>query len=244
MLADTLRAVADTPLVDEDGGEHRLRLLPPATEDEIADAASMLSGRLPTELLEALRVSAGFENGPIEFGFLDLAGFGLEEIFPNAYPIAHDGFGNYWVLDLPEDGAECGPVFFACHDPPVIAFQSDSPSQFVHDVLALWQSGPRSAVDRVHEEVTDSIWATHSGLLDRSAALASEDPLLVDFAAEFPTEAVFADLRRPKEGDGFSWGRFGPRTEWRRAGGHRLWGAVPPPRRPSLFRRLFGSREN
>ncbi|MDH3223165.1 MAG: SMI1/KNR4 family protein [Gemmatimonadota bacterium] len=243
MLADTLRAVAGTVLVDEDGDEHVLELLPPATDSEIAGLESELSGLLPRELREALRVSAGFANGPIELGLLDLAGFGMEDIFPRAFPLGHDGFGNYWVLDLLSEGEECGPVFFACHDPPVVAFQSDTASQFIHDVLALWQSGPRSPVDVVHEDVTDAIWASNSGVQDRDSALASDDAVVAGFAAEFPVDAVIADLRAPGVGDGFSWGRFGPRTEWRRAGPLRLWGAVPPPKRQGLISRIFGSRK-
>lgn len=242
MLADALRRVAGTRLVDEDGNEEILELLPSATEAEIAEAESELSLPLPTELREAMRVSSGFANGPLEsFGFLDLAGFGMEDVFPHAFPLGHDGFGNYWVLDLLPDVDACGPVFFACHDPPVIAFQSESAAAFVGEVLALWQPGPRSPVDLVHEDVTSSIWAGSSGLIDRAAALsAADDPALKEFAEDFQPEAVFADLRAPEIGDGFPWGRFGPRTEWRRAGTLRIWAAVPPPRRPGLLSRLFG----
>ena len=240
MLADTLRDVAGTHLVDEDGKEHILELLPPATDSEVAKVASECSVPLPTELREALMVSAGFANGPLEsLGFLDLAGFGMEDVFPNAYPLGHDGFGNYWVLDVLPDEDQCGPVFYACHDPPVVAYQSSSPSEFIREVVAVWQSGPRSPIDIVHEDVTSAIWTSDSGLTNREMALVSDDPILADFAAEFPSETVFADLRAAKVGDGFSWGRYGPRTEWTRAGRHRLWAAVPPPARHGLFARFF-----
>jgi hypothetical protein len=244
MLAETLSEVAGTRLVDEDGHEETLELLPPATDAEIAEAEAAFSVPLPVELLDALRVTAGFANGPIEsLGFLDLAGFGMDDVFPNPYPLGHDGFGNYWVLDLLPDQDECGPVFYACHDPPVIAFQSPSASAFIREVVALGQAGPRSPVDIVHEDVTSAIWASSSGLVSHDAARASGDPVLSEFAAGFPAEAVFADLRRPTLGDGFPWGRFGPRTEWTRAGARRLWATVPPQRR-GLMARLFGPRGN
>lgn len=240
MLADTLRDVAGTRLVDEDGEEHVLELLPPATESELAKVASESSVPLPTELRQALTVCTGFANGPLEsLGFLDLAGFGMEDVFPNAYPLGHDGFGNYWVLDLLPGEDQCGPVFFACHDPPVVAFQSSDPSAFVREVVALWQSGPRSPIDVVHDDVTSAIWASNSGLTDRDVVLTSDDPTLAEFAADFPPGAVFADLRAAKIGDGFSWGRYGPRTEWIRAGRHRLWALAPPPPRRGLLSRLF-----
>ncbi len=40
-------------------------------------------------------------------------------------------------------------------------------------------------------------------------------------------------------GDGFSWGRFGPRTEIRRAGHAHVWALIPPERKPGLWQRLF-----
>ena len=88
---------------------------------------------------------------PLEsFSLLDLEGFGLEEAFPQAYSIAHDGYGNYWVLDLlPGDGA-WGPVFYACHDPAVIGYQAETIETFLADVVAMWRPG-RSPVDRMHE---------------------------------------------------------------------------------------------
>lgn len=239
-LADTLREISGSALVDEDGNDYTLELLPPATEEEIAELEAALSLPLPDELREALAVTAGLASGPVEsLGFLDVEGFGMEDVFPEAFPLAHDGFGNYWVLDLLPDGDECGPVFYACHDPPVIAFQSESASAFVRDVIAMGQPGARSPVDIVHEDVTFEIWGSAAGLMSQEEASDSADGVLVEFAASFPPEAVFADLRVLSVGAGFPWGRFGPRTEWTRAGTHRLWAAVPPQRR-GLLSRLFG----
>jgi hypothetical protein len=239
MLAETLRELAGSVMTDEDGQEERLELLPPATEAEIAEIEASFSTGLPNDLRQALNVSAGFANGPIEsVGFLDVDGFGMEDVFPDAYPVGHDGFGNYWILDLLPDMDDCGPVFFACHDPPVIAFQSPDLSDFLRAVVSLWQPGGRSPIDIVHEEVTSSIWTSNTGIMNHETALTSSDVLLAEFASGFPEEAMFADLRAPKVGDGFSWGRFGPRTEWSRAGVHRMWATVPPQRR-GLLARIF-----
>jgi hypothetical protein len=240
MLAQALLELAGTHLVDDDGASEVLELLPPATDREIADLEDSLSVPLPTELREALRVSTGFVNGPLEsLSLLDLAGFGMDDVFPEPYSIGHDGFGNYWILDLLPDRDECGPVYYACHDPPVIAYQSATPADFLRDVVALWQDGPRSPVDVVHDDVASSIWASKAGLTGRDALDTSGDPVLLDFAAGFPPETVFADLRSATVGEGFAWGRYGPRTEWTRAGTHRLWATVPPTRR-GLLDRIFG----
>ncbi len=242
MLADALQDLARVRLVDDDGQEEFLELLPPATEEEIARFEPGLPSPLPTEIRDALLVSRGLANGPLEsFDLMDLGGFGMEDVFPHAHPIGHDGFGNYWVVDLHAGSVAWSPVFFACHDPPVIAFQSETVEQFVRDAVAMWRPvHPRSPVDEVHEDVTDRIWATNPGVIPHDEAAASPDPVLQDFASTLDSAAVLADLRRAKLGDGFSWGRYGPRTSWVRHGTERLWATVPPRKRRSLLARLFG----
>ena len=241
MLADLFAELSGAVLVDEDGREETLRLLPPATPEEVARVEAELPAPLPDEIRSALAVSKGFENGPLEsLSLVDLGGaLGMEDIFPHVWPIAHDGFGNYWVVDVRPGDEAWAPVFFACHDPPVIAFQSHTVEGFVRGAVALWQDGPRSPVDEVHEEGTFRIWAEGSGLVPRAEALASTDPRLRQVAEGLPEDAVLADLRDAGPGDGFPWGRFGPRVEWTRHGDDRLWSVVPP-RRRSLLRRLFG----
>jgi hypothetical protein len=76
-------------------------------------------------------------------------------------------------------------------------------------------------------------------VLDRSAALAADDELGA-FARTLDGRYLFVDLRRPEVGDGFSWGRFGPRTEVRRHGYARLFAYAAPEQRPGLLARLLG----
>lgn len=241
MLADALRSLAGLRLTDEDGTTHILELLPPATEAELRRLEASLPAPVPDEIRAALRVTTGLANGPLEsLSLLDLEGFGLEEAFPHAYSIAHDGYGNYWVLDLLPEPGPWGPVFYACHDPPVIAYQAETIEAFLGDVVALWQPGRRSPVDRMHEEDVHRIWRDHEGLLEPVDAAGSGDPVLAAFAGTLPAGARVADLRQAQPGQGFAWGRFGPRTEIRRAGRERLWALIPPEQRPGLLRRLFG----
>lgn len=241
MLADTLKAIAGQPLVDTDGEVTHLELLPPATDAEIRALEAKLPGRLPDEMRAALAVTTGFANGPLEsFSLLDLEGFGLEEAFPCAYSIAHDGFGNYWILDVLPDATDWGPVLFACHDPAVIAFQSPSMEAFVKDVVTTAPDDPRSPINHVHEKVVHELWRDHSALIQQATAAASSDPKLRDFAGSLSPDAVIADLREPRTGSGFAWGMHGPRTEIRRFHTERLWALTPPPHRPGFFSRLFG----
>jgi hypothetical protein len=241
MLANTIRQLAGRRWTDTDGNVNTIELLPPATDDEIRALQARVPGPVPDEMLAALRVSTGFAQGPLEsFSLLDLGGFGLEEVFPHAYSLAHDGYGNYWVLDVLPNATDWGPVFFACHDPPVIAFQSPTVDTFLRDVTAMAPDDPRSPIDQVHERVVNHIWSSHPGLIAQAAALASEDATLREFARSLGATARIADLRHPQPGDGFAWGRHGPRTEIQRFGQERLWAILPPRERPGLLSRLFG----
>jgi hypothetical protein len=241
MLADTLRGLAGVRLRDEDGNEQVLSLQPGATEAELQALEARLPCPIPAEIREALRVSKGLANGPIEsFSLVDLEGFGLEEMLPHAYSIGHDGFGNYWVLDLLSSSRAWQPVFYVCHDPPVFAYQSDTVEDFLGETVAMWQPGPRSPVDIVHEDVVSEIWRTNPQLATPEMLLESGDPVLVAFASSLPPQALVSDLRRAKVGDGFSWGRFGPQTTIRRAGEERIWAIVPPEPKRSAFARIFG----
>jgi len=241
MLASFLRELAGLRLKDEDGNEQVLTLEPPATEAELQTIEARLPCRIPDEVREALMISKGLANGPLEsFSLVDLEGFGLEEMLPHAYSIAHDGFGNYWVLDLLSTTTSWQPVFYACHDPPVFAYQSATIEDFLRETVAMWQPGPRSSVDVVHEEVVMQIWRTNPHSLSPATLLQSPDSVMRAFASSLPPQALVIDLRSAELGQGFSWGRFGPKTTVRRAGEERIWAIIPPERNPGLLGRLFG----
>jgi hypothetical protein len=243
MIADALRRVAGLRLKDEDGNDQILELQPPATEDEIRTLEARLPCPIPDDIGDALRISKGLANGPLEsFSLVDLEGFGFEELLPHAYSVAHDGYGNYWVLDLLPSTTMWGPVFYACHDPPVLAYQSPTIEGFLDDALAMWQAGPRSAVDIVHEDVVNRIWRENPGVMTPAALHESADTVLRALAAPLPPTALVVDLRHPTLGQGFAWGRFGPKTTVRRAGQERVWALIPPGRRPGLVSRLFQKR--
>ena len=63
--------------------------------------------------------------------------------------------------------------------------------------------------------------------------------MLREFAVTLPPDAMISDLRAAHMGDGFAWGRYGPRTTNLRCGTERIWAVVRPPHR-SLLSRLFG----
>lgn len=239
MIADALRRLSGLRLRDLDGNEEMLELQPPATDVEVRALEARLPCPIPGDIRDALRVSKGLVNGPLEsFSLVDLEGFGLEELLPCAYSIAHDGFGNYWVLDLLPDTTTWGPVFYVCHDPPVLAYQSPTIEQFLSDAIAMWQDAVRSSVELIHEDVVNQIWRDSPGVMTPAALHDSADPMLRAFATSLPPTALVVDLRHPALGQGFAWGRFGPQTIIRRAGQDRVWALIPPERKSGLLARL------
>ena|SRR5689334_8374753 len=165
VLADTLQTLAGRRLKDKKGKEHVLELLPPATEAEIQAFEARLPCPIPADVRKTLRVATGLANGPMEFSLVDLEGFGLEEVFPHAFSIAGDGCGNFWVLDLLPGTTTWGPVFYACHDPAVVAYQSATLEDFLNESLLMWDSGTRSPIDVVTDDVVARIWHDNPDLM-------------------------------------------------------------------------------
>ena len=70
-----------------------------------------------------------------EIIFADFQGFGFEEVFPHAKELANDGCGNSRVVDTTTDSKTFAPIFFACHDPPVVVYQTDSLLHLVREMV-------------------------------------------------------------------------------------------------------------
>ena len=222
--ADLLRAAAGRTVVDEDGNKETITLLPPLTEEELARLALLLPCPLPPDARELLTFARGFEGGTVES--MDLGGLMepiFEEIFPCGLPIAHDGYGNYWVLDLVSTSTVWGPVFFLCHDAPVVVYQCPDVATFIRDLLVMAEPPHSGPIDEVHEGHMRRIWKENPGALLRDEALASPDDAVRRFAADLTPEHWIVDLRSARTGDGFSWGRFGPNTPQARAGEERIF---------------------
>lgn len=227
-------------LVDEDGEPVRLELAPALGADQIDSLEKETGQPLPEELRLLLSFCSGIDGclDGIDFAGRDMA-FEQKEVFPNGIPIARDGFGNFWVLDLTPHTARTAPVFFACHDAPVVLYQSSDIASFLSEVFRMSTPPHESLVDDVHEDRLFDVWRKNPGVVDQPTAAASPDSALRAFAAALPEYFQIVDLRTASPGMGFSWGRYGPRTEVRRHGYDRIFGYGKPPK-TGLFTRLFG----
>lgn len=202
------------------GSADCLELLPPLEESEIVELEERIPCPLPDSVRQLLQCSRGFATGPLEsLEFSGLEAFEFPDLFPCPIDLAHDGFGNYWIVDLTSDSTEWGPICFVCHDPPVIVLQCKDLSTFLEETLKLGHpQAERSELDAVHEDHVMRVWSENPGLLDRQECLDSGDPVLVDFSGRLTDDFHIKDMRTSTVGDGFSWGRYGAKTVNRRAG--------------------------
>jgi len=231
------RARAET-LVDEDGRVVALELFPGLSPTELQDFADQVPCRIPPEITELLRECSGFYGTveQVDFSGRDLM-FEFDAAFPYGLPIAADGYGYFWVVDLHPDTVRWGPIYFACHDAPVILYQADSLEHFLDELFRMFEPPHQSLIDDVHEDRLAHVWRTNPGVLSHEQCLLSEDPVLSAFAGELDESFQTIDLRLAKPGDGFSWGRYGPKTQIRRFGTHAVFAYKKP---KSLISRLLG----
>ncbi len=234
---EILKQAQGMRLENEDGQVEELRLLAGLSEQELKDLEARLPCPLPAEAREALSFCRGFEGilESVDFAGLE-GGFGMEEIFPHAIALAHDGFGNYWIVDLTSESVSWGRIFFVCHDAPVIVFQTDSFAHFISEILRFGNPPWKSEIDEVHEAHQSRIWRDNPGTLTHAQCLSSGDPDLAAFARSLDGTYLFIDLRHAQTGDGFSWGRYGPQTVNKRFGEKRIFAYQI---RKSFWQRLF-----
>jgi cell wall assembly regulator SMI1 len=231
------RAQADT-LIDKNGQVVTLELLPGLSRSELREFERQLPCRVPPEIKELMSACRGLYGTveQVDFTGRDLT-FEFEAAFPYGLPIAADGYGNFWVVDLRPHTLRWGPIYFACHDPPVVLYQATSLEQFLRELFRMFKLPHQSLIDDVHEDRLAHVWHTNPGVLSYEQCLCSGDPTLSAFARELGESFQVIDLRRAKPGDGFSWGRYGPRILVRRYGMHAVFAYQKP---KGFLRRLFG----
>ena len=230
-------------LQDEDGDPVQLDLRPPADPGTLSGLRShyaALGAALPGELVRLLELTSGTEA----LLDLDLTGerhsIEVAELLPAGHPVAADGFGNFWLLDLTPDTVETAPVFFACHDAPVLLYQAASLGDFLDHALGALEPARDTTIDDVHEDRLFQVGRRAPHSMPWDAALTSDDHALREFAASLDQTWTVVDLRRREVGMGVAWGAHGPRTRLARHGWERIFGYAPPARtqRRSIWSRM------
>lgn len=225
---------------DEEGEAFTIELLPPCSEFEIESFAKTLPCPLPDEIRELLAFARGFFGGPAELVTF-MGDEGLDDgLLCHAIAMSPDGLGNYWVVDLTPESTVWGPIYFWCHDPPVLTYQCADLTEYLIAVKRMCTSPQKNPIDDVSMVHTWTIWQTNPGLIPQPQAVASSDAVLSAFAATLESDWVICDLRAPKIGEGFSWGRGGADGNADRDGTRPIFAYRLPPKR-SFWQRLgFG----
>ncbi len=241
-VTEKLKSLLTEQYFSEDGDEYKIELLPGLTDQEIDNLAKGIpSGQIPNDIRELLKFASGFEfSGLEEITFNGIGEFGFEEIFPNSVQLAGDGFGNFWILDIDQNGT-WGNVFYVCHDPAVVIKHSNNLSEFIQHVDDFGKNGKSSNLDIIHEKSTMEIWQDDNNFIELENARQSSDTTLKEFALSLVDNFVIADLRNKPNKSGFAWGKFGPKIE--NAVRHKselLWALEKPIKKGGFLSKLFG----
>ncbi len=240
-LTEQLKSLLNKTYISEDGDEYKIELLPGLTDYQIDSLATELpTGQIPSDVRALLKFTRGFEfYGIDEITFDGIGQFGFENIFPCSVQLGHDGFGNFWVLDVDSKG-NWGNVFYVCHDPAVVVKHSDNLSQFIEHIDEYGMDIENSNLNIIHEKTVFDVWRNNNGFMDLTEARNSNDHTLRNFAASLADNFVIADLRNKENMTGFAWGKFGPNIDKAiKCNDELIWG-IERARKKGFFSKLFG----
>lgn len=240
-ITEQLKSLLNETYVSEDGDEYIIELLPGLTDNEIDSLATGLpTKQIPSDVRELLRFTKGFEFYGIDKITFDGVGqFGFENIFPYSVQLGHDGFGNFWILDVDSKG-NWGNVFFVCHDPAVVVKHSDSLSEFIKHIDEYGKDIENSNLNIIHEKTVFNIWKKDNGFTEINQARNSNDATLKNFALTLADNFVVADLRGKSNREGFAWGKFGSNLDKAiKCNDELIWG-IEKPEKKGFLSKLFG----
>lgn len=235
-IINTLRKSTFT---DEDEESYQLEFEPGLTDEDIAKLSmDFPGGEIAPELIEILKETRGWSSHGLEAVCFDALGqFGFDELSKNSITLGADGFGNYWILDLAEDGKP-NKVFYACHDPAVFVINSQNLNEYMHHMLEFYESPEECHINQVHEKTVMTIWDSNEACKPKTEFLNS-NPQYANFLGQFEgKDWTVADLRDGANKTGFAWGRFGPNQPTVRHPTDLIW--VIKDKKKGFFSRLFG----
>lgn len=185
-------------------------LEPGLTAEQIDEYQASLGVVFDADIRRLLSHAQGFrwDGFPGDVYFGGISGFGFD-CFHVSVALCDDGAGNFWAVDIEPRTGHWGPVFYVCHDPPVVVIQSTDIGEFIRDVFEPVVDGRGNQIRHVLDECVTRIWLgeKHQG---RAAVdcKASADTVLRDFSSRFSDNTAIMDLRSREVGTGFAWARW------------------------------------
>ncbi|THJ12982.1 MAG: hypothetical protein CAF43_001690 [Nitrospira sp. CG24C] len=207
-----------------------IQLKPKLSEEEMREFQGSLPGPIPTDIEELLRYSSGFKINSIEVDFTGRSyRFEFKELVPYGVPVAKTEEGNFWVVDVGENGI-WSSLFHISFDPPILLVQYSTLEGFVEAAL----SGQLAAT----REFLRTKGAYSAGIL-ADQARNSPDSVIAQFAQSLPSNSRIFDLRGDTVPQGFEWGSAGPRSMCKRFGCELIFATEEPTARKGLLSRLL-----
>lgn len=238
---EIIRKLKESIFTDEDGENYSLEFEEGLSDNEIEDLAKLFpNNKIDEELVEILRITRGWEGYGLEqVDFSSIRQFGFVELSPNSISLGHDGFGNFWILDILNDGT-LGQVYYACHDPAVFVKYSENLNDFLKSLVEFYESPSENYLNEIHENVVYGIWKS-GGEISEKFDFLNKNIEFKNYLSRFDGEEwVIADLRNSKNKDGFAWGKFGPNNLTERHPDQLIWVIKKKVKKKGLFGKLFG----
>ncbi|GHE23252.1 SMI1/KNR4 family protein [Sphingobacterium griseoflavum] len=235
---EIIHTLKTSSFIDENGERYALEFHEKLTDEEIEELRKSFPNRhIDDELAAILRITRGWDSVAFKMVYFDsINEFGFWELSPNSITLGHDGFGNYWVLDIDNEG-KLGKVFFACHDPAVFIVHSQNLNEYLQHLLDFHQHPTDNYITNFQINTVSQIWERQNAFLPK-AEFIKKNPKHTTFLTTFEGEDwTIADLSSGENGIGFAWGKFRPSQLAQRHPNELIW--VLKNRRRNFFARLF-----
>ena len=236
---EIIQELKQSTFTDEDGEQYKLEFQKGLSDDEIEHLKNRFpNSTISDEISQILQVTKGWDGYGPEMVYFDSIGeFGFTELSPNSIALGHDGFGNYWVLDLNEKG-ELGKVFFACHDPAVFVINSQNLNEYLSHLLDFYKNPTDSNLISIDDKITFDIWKNNENL-NPKIEFQNHNPEFNNFLDKFEGDDwTVADLRKERNKDGFPWGKIGPNQFTERHPKELIW--IIKNKKKGFLSKLFG----
>lgn len=212
-LIELLRRLANEELVREDGMPIRASVMPLGTGMNEESFRERPPEVMQPEFAALVEKCSGLQVGYLEVLFTEhrMQGYGF--LLADWMGVLDDGFGNHWAMEL---GATdpAGPVWFVCHDPPVMTLAAPTLAGFLDLVVDMHRKKPRHGFNPLCDPHKDAKRVyddpSRRGVVVERLRGGS-DATLASVAASLPDDAVVFDLRAPESPvRGFVWEGLDP----------------------------------
>jgi hypothetical protein len=99
---EIIKTLKESTFKDEDGEDYSLEFQEGLTDSEIKNLEKHFPNEtLDYELKEILKETRGWHSYGLDgIDFSSIDHFGFTELSPYSITLGHDGYGNFWILDI------------------------------------------------------------------------------------------------------------------------------------------------